>query len=56
MERYSKLIAAILGLVVLVGNRHFGVDLGPEMNALSEVLIAGATAFGVYMVSNKETV
>ena len=56
MSNYAKLIAAVAGLVILMGNRHFGVDLGPEVNATVEVVIAVLTAAGVYAVPNKETV
>ena len=56
MQYYSKLIAAIAGLVILVGNRHFGIDLGPEVNSTVEVIIALLTLIGIYAVPNKESV
>ena len=55
MAAYSKLIAAIVGLVILLANQFFGVDLtGLEQPVIDTVsaLIAALTAAGVWAVPN----
>lgn len=52
MNRYSKLIAAIIGLAVLAAMRHFDFSL-PGFDAVAlEWVVSAATAFGVYQVRN----
>lgn len=53
MQRYSKLIAAIVGLAVLVAGRH-GLDLSGDTQLLSDLLVGVLTAVGVWGVPNKE--
>lgn len=52
LGRYRKLIAALLGLGVLVWIRHKGVEI-PGLDALVIDLIGSMlTAWGVYQVPN----
>ena len=57
MHKYSKLIAAIVGLVILQINpaviANFGVDLTPHIQTAVNFVIAALTAFSVYEVENK---
>lgn len=53
MSQYNKLIAAAVGLVVLLG-AQFGLDLTAQQDAIVQVVVAVLTAFGVYQVPNKE--
>jgi hypothetical protein len=53
MTNYSKLLVAIGGLVVIVGQRY-GLDLTKEVSAALDVAVAALTAFFVYQVPNKE--
>ena len=53
MTAYSKLLVAIAGLVVLVGQRY-GLDLTKETQALVDIALAAMTAFGVYLIPNRE--
>ena len=57
ISRYSKLIAAIVGLVILQINptmvANFGVDLTPHTQTAVDLVIMALTAFSVYEVKNK---
>ena len=57
ISRYSKLIAAIVGLVILQINptmvANFGVDLTPHTQTAVDLVIMAFTAFSVYEVKNK---
>lgn len=52
MTFYSKLIAAIVGLLVIVGSRY-GLDLQGDQQVIIDALTAIATAISVYFVPNK---
>ena len=52
MEAYRKLIAAVIGLAVILAHRHLGLDLSAQEAVLVDVVIAGLTAAGVWGVSN----
>jgi hypothetical protein len=53
MSKYNKLIAALVGVGVMIAARHFDLTL-PGMDAIVMDLIIGAlTSFGVYQVENK---
>lgn len=54
MEHYRKLIVAVIGLALMLGHKHLGIDLTAQEGSLVEVVIAILTAAGVYQVSNKE--
>lgn len=53
---YNKLIAAVIGLLVLLANQFWGVDLTgleqPLVDAIS-IIIAAVTGTAVYAVPNK---
>jgi hypothetical protein len=51
MEQYRKLIAALVGLALLLGAKY-GVDLTSQQGALVDLLLALGTAFGVWAVPN----
>ena len=57
MSRYRKLIAAVIGLAVIIGNDFFGLGLdaeavGHQFDRLIDTGLALATAFGVYQLPN----
>lgn len=52
MMFYSKVIAAIVGLLVVIGSRY-GLDLEQSQQLIVDALTAIATAFSVYFVKNK---
>jgi hypothetical protein len=54
MGAYSKLIAAAVGVALLMLNRHAGLDLGQHEAAIVDIVISVLTAVGVYAAKNKE--
>lgn len=52
MSHYRKLIAAVVGLGLLLLNRHVGLDLTDQEQTLVDMIIAGGTAFGVFQAKN----
>lgn len=52
--QYRKLIAALVGLAVLLLHRHVGLDLAAQEAVLVDIVIAALTAAGVYQVPNEE--
>lgn len=54
MTYYSKLIAAIVGLLVIFATRY-GIDLEGSQQVIIDGLVAVATAVGVYLAKNKPT-
>ena len=55
MARYSKLIAAIVGLLVIILTDVLNLTAdGTSADALREILLSLLTAFGVYQIPNKE--
>lgn len=49
---YRKLIAALVGLAVLMLNRHYGVDLIGTESLLVDLAISGFTAVNVWFWPN----
>jgi hypothetical protein len=52
MQAYAKLIAAVVGVLILLGQRH-GLNLAGQEQVLVEGAIALATAFSVWYLPNK---
>ena len=53
MAKYSKLIAALIGVTALIAVRHYDVSV-PGLEPIVMDLVVGAlTAFGVYQVENR---
>ncbi|MBA5779128.1 hypothetical protein H2509_20615 [Stappia sp. F7233] len=52
LAEYRKLIAAIVGLVVMILYRRFGVDLMGAETLLVDLIVSGLAAFGVWFVPN----
>jgi hypothetical protein len=52
MSNYRKLIAAVVGLLVLLLYRRFGIDLTGTEAFLVEILASTATAIAVYAFPN----
>lgn len=52
ISAYKKLIVAVVGLAVLLVNKHFGFDLGAQEALLVDGVIAALTAAGVWKVEN----
>lgn len=51
---YAKLIAAVIGMGVLMVKQFTGVDLGSDAaSKLTDVVIMVLTAIGVWRVENK---
>lgn len=53
MQAYSKLIVAIVGVIVMLG-QQYGLDLSASTQPIVDAVIAALTAFGVFAVPNKE--
>jgi hypothetical protein len=56
MSNYRKLIAALVGLVVLLLYRRFGIDLTGTEAFLVEILASTATAIAVHAFPNTPVV
>ena len=54
MSYYSKVIAAVVGLIVLFASRY-GIDLEGQHEVIVDALTAIATAVGFYLAKNKPT-
>lgn len=52
MAHYRKMIAAIVGVGILLINRHTGVDLSSESVVIVDGLVALGTVVGVWGVRN----
>lgn len=55
IDAYRKLIAAVIGLAVLLAHRHLGIDLTAQSQMLVDVVISVLTALGVWAVPNTQT-
>lgn len=54
MNKYAKLIAAIVGLIVILLTDTFNLTIdGTGADMLRETILSLLTAFGVYQVPNK---
>jgi len=51
MSNYRKLIAAVVGLGVMLAGRY-GLDLSGHEAAITDAVVALLTAFGVYQARN----
>lgn len=54
LTRYNKAIVAVVGLAILIANRHFGADFLPLQPAIVDAIIACLTAVAVERVPNKQ--
>lgn len=53
-KKYKKLIPAILGVALLVGLDYLKIERIPGLDAaVLDMIIGGATVFGVYQTKNK---
>lgn len=52
MTRYSKLLAAVLGLMALMALRYFEVEIFGLDQVVLDLIVSALTAFGVYQVRN----
>jgi uncharacterized membrane protein len=52
MANYSKLIAASVGLILLLLHQFFGVDLTAQAAPIVSIIVAILTAVGVWAVPN----
>jgi hypothetical protein len=52
MSHYRKLIAAIIGVALMLLHRYLGVDLSGMEPAIIDTVIALLTAVGVWAVPN----
>lgn len=58
MEHYRKFIIAVVGalvgLAVALAQQYLGLDLSANAEVIKNLIIAGLTALGVYIVPNEE--
>lgn len=52
MSNYRKLIVAIVGVLLMLANDNFGVDLTGMEPEIITAVIAALTAFGVWAAPN----
>lgn len=57
MRNYRKLLAAVVGLAVIIGNDFFNLGLdaetvGQQADSLIDAAVAFLTAIGVYQLRN----
>lgn len=52
--KYRKLIAAVLGVGILVAAKHFQLEIPGLAPIVIDVLIGALTSFGVYQAKNDE--
>jgi hypothetical protein len=52
MSNYRKLTAAVVGLLVILLYRRFGIDLTGTEEFLVEILVSMGTAIAVYAFPN----
>lgn len=55
MSNYRKLIVAVVGVLLMLANQHFGVDLTGMEPAIIDAIgtgIAALAAFGVWAAPN----
>lgn len=52
MGAYRKLVAAVIGVLVMLAHRYLGIDLAGVEPALVDAAIAALTALGVWAVPN----
>lgn len=52
MARYSKAIAAVLGVSALIGLRYFEVNIPGIDAVVLDVIVGALTSFGVYQARN----
>lgn len=50
--RYRKLIAAVLGIGVLIGMRYLNVEVPGLQPIIIDLVIGGLTSLGVYQATN----
>jgi len=53
MNQYRKLIAAIVGLVVLLLYRRLGIDLTGTESFLVEIIVSAGTAVAVHFFPDR---
>lgn len=53
MKFYRKLVAAVVGLALLVLNRFVGLDLADQEQVIVDTVISIGTAIGVWGVKNE---
>lgn len=54
MSNYNKLIAAVVGVGLMLLHQNFGVDLTGQAAPIVDVILAALTAFGVYQLPNSK--
>ena len=52
MNRYRKLIVAVVGLALLLANDHWGLNIPGTAEGITAMVVSAATAFGVWGVTN----
>ena len=52
LAEYRKLIAAVVGLALMLAHRY-GLDLSGQESAFVDIFLALGTAYGVYQTPNK---
>ena len=52
MKPYRKLVVAVVGVGLMLLNRHVGIDLSGQEQTLVDLIIGGLTAAGVWGMKN----
>lgn len=52
MAHYRKMIAAVVGVVVIQINHHFGLDIGPASPAIIDGVLSLGVVVGVWGARN----
>lgn len=52
LQNYTKLIAASIGIGVLIAKRH-GIDLSPAQSLITDLAVSGLTLWSVYHFPNR---
>ena len=52
LGRYRKLIAAVVGIAILIATRYYNVDVPGLQPVIMDVIIGGLTSVGVFQATN----
>lgn len=52
MRKYRKLVAAVIGVAVLVAMQNYDIAVPGLSGIVSDLVVGALTAFGVYQVPN----
>ena len=53
MNKYRKLLVAVIGLGLLIANEHLGLPIPGDASGIADIVISLGTAAGVWGLSNE---